>query len=189
MGRKRFGGMSCGIARALEAYGDWWSLLIIRDAFFGARRFADFQRSLGISTNILTNRLAHLVGHGILERAEAGIHGERHEYRLTAKGRDLLPVLTAMRDWSDRWVFGRGKEPLIVRDRRTGKRLPRLRILDAGGRAVALRDLRSEPGPGASEELRRLFERARRARRRRIPVTGSAASHRPSATGTQRSRG
>ena len=160
MSRRRFDDMNCGIAQSLEAFGDWWSLLIIRDAFFGARRFAHFQKSLGISTNILTNRLEHLVDHEILERVEAGTHGERYEYRLTQKGLDLLPVLTAMRDWSDRWVFGRGNEPLIVRDRRTGKRLPRMRIVDVEGREVGLRDLTSEPGPGADEKMRLLFAKA-----------------------------
>jgi DNA-binding HxlR family transcriptional regulator len=150
MSRRRFEDMNCGIGQALEAFGDWWSLLIIRDAFFGARRFAQFQKNLDISTNILTNRLAHLVEHEILERVDAGTHGEHYEYQLTERGRDLLPVLTAMRDWSDRWVFGRGNEPLVVRDRRTGKRLPRLVLRDAEGREVGLRDLMSEPGPGSN---------------------------------------
>ena len=161
MSRRRFADMNCGIAQSLEAFGDWWSLLIVRDAFFGVRRFADFQKNLGISTNILTNRLAHLVEHEILSRVEAGTHGERYEYRLTDKGRALLPVLTAMRDWSDRWVFGPGKEPLIVRDRRTGERLPPLRLLDVEGREVGPRDLVSEAGPGARGRTRRLLKRVR----------------------------
>jgi DNA-binding HxlR family transcriptional regulator len=163
MGRRRFDDMNCGIARSLEAFGDWWSLLIIRDAFFGVRGFADFQKGLGISTNILSDRLERLVGHEIFERVQAGTHGERYEYRLTDKGRALLPVLTAMRDWSDRWVFGRGNEPLIVRDKRTGRRLPPMRPRDVEGREVGLRDLVSEAGPGASEETRRRFAAARRA--------------------------
>jgi len=149
--------MNCGIAQSLEIFGDWWSLLIIRDAFFGARRFADFQKNLGISTNILTSRLEHLVEHEVLERVDAGTHGERHEYRLTDKGRDLLVVLTAMRDWSERWVYDKGEEPLIVRDRRTGKRIPHLRLLDAEGHEVGPRDLVSEPGPGATAATRRRF--------------------------------
>jgi len=157
--------MSCGVAQALEAFGDWWSLLIIRDAFFGARRFGDFRKSLGISTNILASRLEHLVEHEVLERIDAGVHGERYEYRLTEKGRDLLPVLTALRDWSDKWVFGRGNEPLIVRDRRTGRRLPPMKVLDAEGCAVGLRDLTSEPGPGATSDVRRALERASARRR------------------------
>lgn len=159
MGRKRFDEMNCGIAQALEAFGDWWTLLIVRDAFLGARRFADFERSLGIAKNILTQRLQHLVAHDILERADVGTDGQRFEYRLTAKGEALLPVLTALREWSDDWVFGRGNEPAIVRDRRTGRRLPRLRVTDADGRVLTRRDLHMEPGPGATEETRRRLQR------------------------------
>jgi DNA-binding HxlR family transcriptional regulator len=151
--------MNCGIAQALEAYGDWWSLLIIRDAFFGVCRFADFQKNLDISTNILTNRLEHLVVHRIFERVDAGTHGEHYEYKLTDKGRALLTVLTAMRDWSDQWVFGRGNEPLVVRDKHTGKRLPRLALRNVKGREIGLRDLTVEPGPGATEETRHRFQR------------------------------
>ena len=152
MGRKRFTGMNCGIAQALEALGDWWTLLIVRDAFFGTRRFVDFEKSLGIAKNILSRRLAHLVEHGIFAKDEG-------EYRLTAKGEALLPLLTAMRDWSDEWVFGPGGEPVIVRDRRTNRRLPRMRVTDADGNEVTRRELRTEPGPGASSQTRRLLER------------------------------
>ena len=157
MGRKRFAEMQCGIAQALEAFGDWWSLLIVRNAFFGMRRFADFERDLGIAKNILTARLTHLVEHGILERVDVGTEGQRFEYRLTEKGEALLPVLTALREWSDDWVFGRGHEPAIVRDRRTGKRVPKLRVTDAEGRPLSRRDIRMEPGPGADEAIRRLL--------------------------------
>ena len=157
MGRKRFAGMQCGIAQALEAFGDWWSLTIVRNAFFGMRRFADFERDLGIAKNLLTARLTHLVEHGILERVDVGTEGQRFEYRLTEKGEALLPVLTALREWSDDWVFGRGHEPAIVRDRRTGKRVPKLRVTDAEGRPLTRRDIRMEPGPGADDAIRRLL--------------------------------
>jgi DNA-binding HxlR family transcriptional regulator len=165
MGRKRFGEMNCGIAQSLEVLGDWWTLLIVRDAFFGTRRFGDFEKSLGVAKNILTARLAHLVEHGIFERVDVGQEGERFEYRLTEKGEALLPVLTTLREWSDEWVFGRGNEPVIVRDRRTGRRVPKLRVTDAEGRVLERRDLRTEPGPGATRDTRRLFERQRERRR------------------------
>src|SRR5688572_21433829 len=157
MGRKRFGDMNCGIGQALEVLGDWWTLLIVRDAFFGVRRFGDFERSLGIAKNILSARLQHLVDHGIFERVDVGSQGHRFEYRLSAKGEALLPVLTALREWSDDWVFGRGNEPVIVQDRRTGRRLPRLRVTDADGRPLTRRDLRTVAGPGASPETMRLL--------------------------------
>jgi DNA-binding HxlR family transcriptional regulator len=157
MGRKRFADMNCGIAQALEAFGDWWTLLIVRDAFFGAKRFGDFEKSLGIAKNILADRLERLVEHGIFEKGPAPDGGSRAEYRLTGKGEALLPVLTALRDWSDEWVFGRGHEPVIVKDRRTGRRLPKLAVVDADGKPLSRRDLRTVAGPGASEETRRLL--------------------------------
>jgi len=166
MRHKRFDQMNCGIAQALEAFGDWWTLLIVRDAFFGARRFGEFQRSLGIAKNILSARLAHLVEHGIFERIDVGREGERFEYRLTAKGESLLTVLTALREWSDQWVFGRGNEPVVVRDRKTGRRVAKLRLTAADGTQLARRDLRTEPGPGASLETIRVLPR----RRRRDPL-------------------
>lgn len=159
MKHKRFDQMNCGVAQALEVLGDWWTLMIVRDAFFGARRFGDFQRSLGIAKNILSARLAHLVEHEILERVDVGREGERFEYRLTAKGEALLTVLTALREWSDEWVFGRGNEPMIVRDRKTGRLLPKLRVTDSDGKPLSRRDLRSVPGPGASKETIRLLTR------------------------------
>jgi DNA-binding HxlR family transcriptional regulator len=159
MGRKRFDTMNCGVAQALEALGDWWTLLIVRDAFLGACRFGEFERSLGIAKNILSARLKHLVEHGIFERIEVGSSGERYEYRLSDKGAALLPVLTALREWSDEWVFGRGREPLIMRDRKTGRRVPRMRVTDADGTPMTFRDLRAAPGPGASKETKRRLER------------------------------
>jgi DNA-binding HxlR family transcriptional regulator len=162
MGRKRFADMNCGIAQALEQFGDWWTLLVVRDAFFGARRFGDFEASLGIAKNILSDRLQRLVEHGIFQKVDVGEAGGRFEYRLTEKGEALLPVLTALREWSDDWVFGRGAEPVIVKDRRTNRRTPRMRVTDADGRPLGRRDLITEPGPGASEETARLLSRARR---------------------------
>jgi len=162
MGRKRFSEMNCGIAQALEVLGDWWTLLIVRDAFFGARRFGDFERSLGIAKNVLSARLQHLVDHGVFGLVDVGSEGQRFEYRLTEKGEALLPVLTALREWSDGWVFGPGNEPIIVKDRRTGRRIPKLCVRDAEGRALSRWELRAVPGPGASRETtRRLQPRAR----------------------------
>ena len=103
--------MNCGVAHALEEMGDWWTLLVVRDAFFGARRFSDFEKSLGISKNILTDRLQRLVANQVFEKVDVGEAGERFEYRLTEKGEALLPLLTALRDWSDEWVFGHPDNP------------------------------------------------------------------------------
>ena len=159
MARRRFADMNCGIGQALEVLGDWWTLLIVRDAFFGVRRFGDFEQSLGIAKNILSARLQHLVDHGILDRVDVGSEGQRFEYRLTEKGEALLPVLTSLREWSDDWVFGRGHEPIVVKERATGRRVPRLRVTSAEGRALGRRDLRMEAGPGASPDTLRRFPR------------------------------
>jgi DNA-binding HxlR family transcriptional regulator len=158
MGRTRFGDMNCGIGQALEVFGDWWTLLIIRDAFFGVRRFADFERSLGIAKNILSARLQHLVDHEIFEKVDVGAEGQRFEYRLTEKGEALLPVLTALREWSDEWVFGRGNEPVVMLDR-AGKRVPKLKLTSAEGKPLTRRDLRARPGPGATQETLRRFQK------------------------------
>ena len=157
MARTSFDDANCAIARSLDLLGDAWTLLIVRDAFFGVRRFADFQRNLGISKNVLSQRLQHLVEHGVLERVDEGVHGERFEYALTPKGEALLPVLTALREWGDTWIFGEGNEPYIVRERATGVRPEPLAVRGAEGRALSRRDLRGEAGPGADEETRRMF--------------------------------
>jgi DNA-binding HxlR family transcriptional regulator len=104
MRRTSYEDMNCSVAQCLEVVGEWWSLLILRDAFLGIRRFDDFQARLGISRNVLNQRLNHLVEHGVLERVPYQEHPPRSEYRLTDKGRDLWPVVTAMRQWGDRWA-------------------------------------------------------------------------------------
>jgi len=157
--RRRFADENCSIAQALEVLGDWWTLLLIREAFFGTRRFADFQAALGISKNVLTQRLEHLVEHEVFERVDAGVHGPRFEYVLTARGKDLATVLTALRQWGDRWIYGEGNEPLLVIDRRTGRPLPKLRVLGDDGAPVPAKAFGFALGPGASEETRERFSR------------------------------
>ncbi|MES1247346.1 MAG: helix-turn-helix domain-containing protein, partial [Actinomycetota bacterium] len=94
----------CGVARTLEVVGERWTLLIVRDAFLGLRRFDEFQESLGIARNVLTDRLNRLVGEGILERVRYSERPERFEYRLTAKGRELNLALAGLRQWGDRYL-------------------------------------------------------------------------------------
>ena len=93
----------CSVARTLDVVGDKWSLLVLRDAFYGVRRFEDFTRDLNIARNVLSDRLGRLVNAGVLERRQYEQHPPRFEYRLTAKGRDLLPVLLTMMRWGDTW--------------------------------------------------------------------------------------
>ena len=98
-----FASMNCSIARTLGIIGERWSLLVLRDAFYGVHRFEDFQSGLGIARNVLTDRLGKLVAQEILERRQYEERPPRFEYRLTRKGRDLLPVLLALMRWGDRW--------------------------------------------------------------------------------------
>lgn len=149
--RRRFDREPCSIARSLEILGDWWTLLIIRDAFLGVRRFVDFEQRLGISKNILTRRLGHLTAHGVLAAVDAGVHGPRYEYELTAKGKDLFTAITVLRQWGDRWVFGPGHEPLLVVDRRTGRPLPRVKVLGEDGQPIPREAMVVVPGPGLRE--------------------------------------
>jgi DNA-binding HxlR family transcriptional regulator len=144
--------MNCSIAQALEVLGDWWTLLIIRDAFLGVTRFGEFEQRLGVSKNILTARLGHLVEHQIMERVDVGQHGQRYEYRLTPRGKDLITVITALRQWGDRWIYGAGAEPLLIVDRKTDRPIPALRISGEDGAPLRGRDLELRPGPGASKE-------------------------------------
>jgi len=152
--RHRFAGDNCSIARSLDILGDWWTLLVVREAFLGTRRFADFAARLPIARNILSARLAHLVTHGVLARVDAGVHGTRHEYELTPMGKDLITLMTALRQWGDRWVFGAGHEPVLVLDRRTGRPIPRLRLLDEQGEPLRAQDLDVVAGPGATRATR-----------------------------------
>lgn len=153
--RRRFKDQNCAVAQALEVLGDWWTLLVVREAFLGARRFADFEANLDISKNVLTQRLDHLVEHGVFERVDVGQHGTRYEYVLTPMGKDLATVMTALRQWGDRWIFGPGREPVLVHDRRTGRPIPRLQIRGEDGQPLKARDLEILPGPGASKAPRK----------------------------------
>jgi DNA-binding HxlR family transcriptional regulator len=152
--QRRFADQHCAVAQALAILGDGWTLLIIREAFLGTRRFADFQRRLDIARNILSQRLGHLVHHGVLERVDVGRHGSRHEYVLSAKGKDLATIVTALRQWGDRWIYGEGNEPLLVLDRRTGRAVPRLRIVGEDGTPLGAADMELRPGPGANQATR-----------------------------------
>jgi DNA-binding HxlR family transcriptional regulator len=95
--------MNCSIGQTLEVVGEWWSLLIIRDAFLGVTRFDEFQERLGIARNVLNQRLSHLVDEGVFERVAYNEHPPRFDYVLTDQGRDLWPVVVALRQWGDRW--------------------------------------------------------------------------------------
>ena len=148
MQRKSFEAMNCSVAQCLEVVGEWWSMLIVRDAFLGVRRFDDLQSRLGISRNVLTTRLTSLVEAGVLEKVPYQERPLRHEYRLTDKGRDLWPVLTAMREWGDRWAAPDGAPLELVHDA-CGEVMHVAHTCRACGGTVDGRSVRARPGPGA----------------------------------------
>jgi DNA-binding HxlR family transcriptional regulator len=114
MQRTSFQGMNCSVARCLDVVGEWWTPLILRDLFMGISRFDDFQARLGIARNVLADRLSRLVESGVVEKVLYQEHPERFDYRLTEKGGDLWRVLTAMREWGDRWEAPAGPSVQIV---------------------------------------------------------------------------
>src|ERR687887_353605 len=111
--KRDYEGQNCSVARALEVVGERWTLLIVRDAFLGLRRFDEFQESLGIARNVLTDRLNRLVDEGILERVRYSERPERYEYRLTPKGRELNVALAGLRQWGDKHLSD--KPPRVLR--------------------------------------------------------------------------
>jgi DNA-binding HxlR family transcriptional regulator len=143
--------LNCSLARTLEVVGDWWTLLIVRDAFLGVRRFGDFQKSLGIAKNILAARLERLAANGILER---GGSEKRPVYQLTDRGRALLPAMVALMQWGDRWVSA-NKPPVVVTDEE-GRPVSPVH-LRSGGDEVSAETVRFHPGPGATARTRAFF--------------------------------
>jgi DNA-binding HxlR family transcriptional regulator len=150
MKRTSFADMNCSVARTLEIIGEWWTLLILRDAFLGVRRFDDFQSRLGIARNVLTDRLNTLVEHGILERRQYQDRPERFEYRLTEKGLDLHPVLFSLLRWGDRWTAGEAGPPLALEHRSCGHDITPIMTCPVCGEEIKAQTIRAHPGPGAA---------------------------------------
>jgi DNA-binding HxlR family transcriptional regulator len=130
----------CGVARPLDAIGDWWSLLIVRDAFDGLRRFGEFQKSLGLAKNILSARLRTLVSHGILEMVPASDGSPYQEYVLTEKGRGLFPLLVALRQWGEAFFFAPDEAHVQLVDRKAGLPVQRLELRAQDGRVLSPED-------------------------------------------------
>jgi DNA-binding HxlR family transcriptional regulator len=142
MRRKGFESEACPVARSLEAVGDAWSMLVVRDSFAGKRRFGEFQRSLGVAKNILADRLRKLVAWGVLERVPAADGSAYREYALTEKGRGLFLVLVALGQW------GCGGSEFKLIDRKNGRAV-RLELRSADDRALGLDDVQLVVGAGA----------------------------------------
>jgi DNA-binding HxlR family transcriptional regulator len=137
------------VERAVSQVGDGWTFLVLREAFFGVRRFDEFQRNIGASPNILTSRLKKLVACGLLDRVRYLERPPRHEYRLTEKGRDLYPAVVLLMRWGDRWLDGGNGAPLELVHRTCGHKTEPVLRCDHCAAPIALEAVGWRPGPGA----------------------------------------
>jgi DNA-binding HxlR family transcriptional regulator len=135
----------CSVARTLEVVGERWTWLIIRDAFLGMTRFGEFQKSLGLARNVLTDRLNHLVEHGVFERVLYSEHPPRYEYRLTEQGRDLFTALNALRQWGDRHL---SEQPMRLLRRKVDETPVVAALIPEGAPVLAAEEMELVPGPG-----------------------------------------
>ncbi len=155
MKSKSFEGMACSIAGVLEAIGDRWAVLILRDLSLGLSRYEDLRRSTGVTNATLSDRLKHLEDHELVERRQYQTNPERYEYVLTAKGRDTILVLQALLQVGDKWaVSGDAGPPLKFIDRKTGRAVKLARVDNETGQRVRPQDVQPQAGPGADELVR-----------------------------------
>jgi DNA-binding HxlR family transcriptional regulator len=157
MERKRFTDMDCSVARALDEVGEWWSLLIVRECMLGTIRFDEFQSRLGIARNVLATRLDRLIELGIVERFPLEDRANTSGYHLTAKGEDIYPVIVALMQWGDKWLWG-GKPPVKLVENASGRAIEKLKVRSKEGRRLSYTDIRYEPGPGAGASTRLMIE-------------------------------
>jgi DNA-binding HxlR family transcriptional regulator len=162
MQRKSFGKMPCPIARSLERVGEWWSMLILRDALHGLTRFDEFQKSLGIAPNMLARRLHVLVEAGVLERRRYSERPPRYEYVVTARGRDFRPVLIALFAWGNKHFAPEGASVLLV-DTKTGTAVDPILVDPSSGRPIREPEFAFAAGPAAPERTQRRYASTNRA--------------------------
>src|SRR5438874_11107897 len=152
--------MNCSIASALDVVGEPWTLLIVRDAFYGVRRFDEFQENLGIARNVLTARLKKLVEAGVFRKTAYRQRPLRHEYRLTDKGAALFTVIVGLKQWGERHgAAARSGRPMELVDRADNSPLDPVLIDAASGRRLELTNVRAVAGPGAVQTTRDFFDR------------------------------
>lgn len=149
MQRTNFGDMTCSIARTLDVMGEPWTPLVIRDVFVGMNRFEQIQKDLGISRKVLTERLNHLVEHGVLERRPYD-NRPRYEYHLTDRGTELFDVLMAMVGWGDHWLAGEAGPPVLYRHHACGEIARVVPCCAHCGEPMHAKDIDVVPGPGAA---------------------------------------
>ncbi|HCS46514.1 MAG TPA: transcriptional regulator [Pseudomonas sp.] len=146
MKRKSLQGNPCPVARSLDLIGDWWSLLIIRDALAGTRRFSDFQKSLEVAKNILSTRLKHMVAEGVMQLVPAADGSIYKEYALTEKGRALQPVLIALSQWGNEFMYEPGETGSVMVDAKERKPIRKIELVSADGRQLKPEDIATRLG-------------------------------------------
>ncbi len=139
--------MTCSVARSLSVVGDRWTMLILRDAFLGVRRFEDFQNDLGMTRHRLADRLRKLVADGIMKRVEYAQRPKRFEYRLTDKGVDLYPVVVALLRWGDRWMAGADGAPIELVHQKCGEHILPAFTCPHCNEELNAREMTARPGP------------------------------------------
>ena len=155
MTRSSFASVDCGVAQAVEQLGDKWTVVILRSAFHGIRRFDEFSEHLGIAAKVLADRLARLVDAGILYKQKVEDDGRAVEYQLTQKGLDTYPMIIFLNDWAERWM-GSSKGPRIeVVERKTGRSIRPVQVLAENGKVLTAYDTFMRNGPSGSEVLSR----------------------------------
>jgi DNA-binding HxlR family transcriptional regulator len=149
--RSSFSAENCSVKRTLDIVGEKWTLLVLREAFFGARRFEQFHAGVGCARNVLTDRLTTLVDHQLLRREPYREPGQRQrfEYRLTEKGLELFPALLALMQWGDRWEADAAGPPVTINHRDCGEPVEAVLRCRAGHTALTARDTAAAAGPGA----------------------------------------
>src|SRR3954447_13010476 len=160
MQRKNLDSMQCPIARSLARVGEWWSILILRDALHGLTRFDQFQKSLGIAPNMLSRRLAALVESGLLERRRYSERPPRDEYLLTERGRDFRPVLWALLAWGNKHLAPEGPSVVVV-EAETGQQADRVVVARNTGKLMTHPAFLADAGPAADETTRARYHTIR----------------------------
>jgi DNA-binding HxlR family transcriptional regulator len=176
--QSRLANKECSMARAMEVVGDRWSILILREAFYGVKRFDEFEYYVGIAPNILSNRLKKFVDSGVMARVPLPEHAGRYEYILTEKGRDFFPAYLALKKWGDDWLAEPKGPQVVFRDRTAGHPIEYPELHTAGGKPLRLEDVEVVAGSGAVPFNRRRFA---------APAAAGAAAH-AKASGSRRKR-
>ena len=154
MRRTSFANWPCSIARTMDLLGDWWTPLVLREAYYGIRRFDEFQQELGIARNTLSDRLRRLVDEGLLEKELYSTEPKRYEYLLTEKGRDFFGVIAAMSRWGDTWLAGEAGPPMVFHHESCGNDTHAEVVCAECREVLSSEDVTMQMGPGYPERLR-----------------------------------